>query len=110
MEIKENYELQNKTGATFRTLVKHNCTEGTMKKLNPVFKTTKSYQMFAEFIEKYYPDFYDGWYEPSEYQSLAIQFGSFMAVEFGYSRYGKIIKDNLNEYINNKIGDSNVKS
>ena len=110
MEIKENYELQNKTGSTFRMLIISNCPDGILKRLKPVLKTIKYHQMFAEFIKAYYPDFYDGWYEPSEYQSLAIQFGSFMAVEFGHSRYGKVIKDNLTEYINNKIGDSNAKS
>jgi len=63
------------------------------------------FELFMEFLGIYYPKFLETEDLDRPPTTLITRFSEYIFNEYGVNKYGKVIKDNLIDFVNNKISE-----
>lgn len=99
-----NSDNRSKTGAIFsrliRTLIETKDLEVFLANRQEPF-----FELFIEFLEVYYPKFLEIEDLDRPPTALSTRFGEYIFDQYGVNKYSKVIKDNLIDFVKNKISE-----
>lgn len=99
-----NSDNRSKSGGAFARLIRMNIKAKELE----VFLNNRQegfFELFMEFLETYYPRFLEIEDLDRPPTTLITRFSDYIFSEYGVNKYSQVIKENLVEFVTNKIAE-----